>query len=230
MNPSKTLAEQTEDLLYQQIVIEQQYAPGEKLPNEIILSEKLKISRTTLREAMRSLINQGIVEIRRGKGTFVADDIDMYSNTVDLKSLERMKVRLKDLFEMRLIFEPEAAFLACKRASDEEISKIIQLGLYEEELIKKGADRTSADQKFHQAIAKATHNEFMIKLLPLINNAVDIAIKTTPHKQTLSETTRQDHALIMDFLIARDAEGARCAMSTHMLHAMRKLEIRDNEV
>jgi len=221
----KTLSSQIEDALYQKIIVEQIYAPGEKLPNETTLSEELGISRTTLREAVRSLVSQGILEIRRGKGTYITENADIYDKDYNFKSVERLKVSLKDLFEMRLIFEPEAAYYACKRATDEEIEKIIELGLYEEKLIRKGEERTKADQKFHQAIGKATHNEFMVKFLPIINNAIEVAIQTTPQKVLLSEITLQDHSLIMDFIKERDAEGAKCAMSMHIRHAMRQLDL-----
>ena len=69
------LSEQTSDRLYEMIVEERGYAPGSKLPNENELSEELKVSRTTLREAISFLVAQGVLEIRRGKGTFVAEDM-----------------------------------------------------------------------------------------------------------------------------------------------------------
>ena len=69
------LSEQTSDRLYEMIVEERVYAPGSKLPNENELSEELKVSRTTLREAISFLVAQGVLEIRRGKGTFVAEDM-----------------------------------------------------------------------------------------------------------------------------------------------------------
>lgn len=69
------LSEQTSDRLYEMIVDEHRYEPGSKLPNENELSEALRVSRTTLREAISFLVAQGVLEIRRGKGTFVAEDL-----------------------------------------------------------------------------------------------------------------------------------------------------------
>ena len=231
MESKKTLSSQIEDILYQKIIIEQVYALGEKLPNENTLSEELGVCRTTLREAIRSLVSQGFLEIRRGKGTFITGNVDILGKDYNFKSMERLKASLQDLFEMRLIFEPEAVFYACKRATDEEIKLIIELGLYEEELIRNGEEITKADQKFHQAIGKATHNEYMIKFLPIINEAIEVTINTSPQKENLLRITLQDHALIMDFLKERDAEAAKCAMTMHMRHVMRQIDIslkRDN--
>ena len=69
------LSERTADRLYELIMEERQFAPGSKLPNENELSEALHVSRTTLREAISFLVAQGVLEIRRGKGTFVAEEL-----------------------------------------------------------------------------------------------------------------------------------------------------------
>ena len=97
------LSERTADRLYEMIVEEKRYEPGSKLPNENELSDALRVSRTTLREAISFLVAQGVLEIRRGKGTFVADSLP--AGTMDLTALAgvRSRVRAKDLFEMRLI-------------------------------------------------------------------------------------------------------------------------------
>ena len=95
------LSERTADRLYEMIVEEKRYEPGSKLPNENELSDALQVSRTTLREAISFLVAQGVLEIRRGKGTFVADSLP--AGTMDLTALAgvRSRVRAKDLFEMR---------------------------------------------------------------------------------------------------------------------------------
>ena len=118
------LSERTADRLYEMIVEEKRYEPGSKLPNENELSDALRVSRTTLREAISFLVAQGVLEIRRGKGTFVADSLP--AGTMDLTALAgvRSRVRAKDLFEMRLIFEPATVALACQRATDEELRQI----------------------------------------------------------------------------------------------------------
>ena len=118
------LSERTADRLYEMIVEEKRYEPGSKLPNENELSNALRVSRTTLREAISFLVAQGVLEIRRGKGTFVADSLP--AGTIDLTALAgvRSRGRAKDLFEMRLIFEPATAALACQRATDEELRQI----------------------------------------------------------------------------------------------------------
>ena len=118
------LSEQTADRLYERIVYERRYVPGSKLPNENQLSEELQVSRTTLREAISFLVAQEVLEIRRGRGTFVAEELPAAG--MDLTELEgmRSRIRAQDLFEMRLIFEPATVALACERATDEELEQI----------------------------------------------------------------------------------------------------------
>ena len=81
------LSERTSDRLYEMIVDEGCYAPGSKLPNENELSGELGVSRTTLREAISFLVAQGVLEIRRGKGTFVASDLPAEGLDLDRKSV-----------------------------------------------------------------------------------------------------------------------------------------------
>ena len=181
----QSLTQQTAQRLYGRIVAEGGLAPGDKLPNELDLSRELGVSRTTLREAVRMLVAQGVLEVRRGKGTFVSarvEDIDDFGFT----GLRRVKGQLRDLFELRSIFEPQAARLACRRATAEERADILARGKEVEDCIRSGADRTRADAAFHAAIVRATHNEFMVRLLPLIQRAVATAVETGEEAERLA--------------------------------------------
>jgi GntR family transcriptional repressor for pyruvate dehydrogenase complex len=212
------LSEQTSDRLYEMITDEQIYRPGDKLPNENELSETLNVSRTTLREAISFLVAQGVLEIRRGKGTFVAPELP--SEAVDLKSLQNMhsKVRAKDLFEMRLIFEPATVALACERASDEELEQIRRKAENMEQAVADGGDWPAADQEFHLAIIKASHNEYMRRLYPIINGAVNEIMQISQNRAHMQSTAVNDNRLILEFLLQRDDVGARHAMSIHLKH------------
>src|SRR5699024_4897045 len=137
--------------------------------------------------------------------------------------LERVRGQLRDLFELRSIFEPQAARLACRRAGPEELADILEKGAAVERCIRAGRDRTRADRAFHAAIVRATHNEFMMRLLPIISRAVEEAIAAGEHGEELAQVTLQDHALLMDFFRRRDEAGAEHAMAIHMLHAMEEM-------
>lgn len=215
----KNLSQQTAERLYNMIVLEQAFAPGEKLPNEVSLSQSLGVSRTTLREALHSLTSQRILEIRRGRGTFVSAEIS-HINDFGFSRLDAIQGQLRDLFELRQIVEPSAARLACQRATKEEMAEILSCGEAVDCCIREGSDRTEADRAFHSAIVRATHNEFIMRLLPIINQAVKTAVDEGAHKEQLAEDTRRDHALIMDFFRKGDASGAEHAMAIHMHHSI----------
>lgn len=215
----KSLSEQTAERLYTMIVVERRAAPGEKLPNEIALSQELGVSRTTLRETLRTLCAQGVLEIRRGKGTFVSAQVAEIDD-FGFSGLSRVRGQLRDLFELRRIFEPSAARLACRRATEEELAQILAQGEAVERCILEGHDRTAADREFHAAIVRATHNEFMMRLLPMINQAVSTAVAEGGNEGQLAEDTRRDHALLMEFFRQRDGFGAEHAMAIHIQHSI----------
>ncbi len=217
------LSEQTADRLYERIVYERRYVPGSKLPNENQLSEELQVSRTTLREAISFLVAQEVLEIRRGRGTFVAEELPAAG--MDLTELEgmRSRIRAKDLFEMRLIFEPATVALACERATDEELEQIRKKARRVERVAAEGGDWPLADQEFHWAIIKASHNEYMRRLYPIINSAVNEILQITRNRRQMQEIALADNILIMEFLLQRDAPGARYAMSIHMKHLINTL-------
>ena len=215
----KSLAQQTAEGLYGRIVVEKGLKAGEKLPNEVDMAGELGVSRATLREAIRTLTAQGVLEVRRGKGTFVSQAVEEMSD-FGFSTLERVRGQLRDLFELRSIFEPEAAALACRRATEEELAAILDRGAEVERCIRAGADRTQADRAFHAAIVRGTHNEFLVRLLPLIDQAVSSALTAGEHQEQLAEDTCRDHALLMEFLRKRDGAGAKYAMAIHLRHSM----------
>ena len=207
----KSLSESVADDILAMITIDKKFNIGDKLPNENELSTELKVSRTTLRDAIRILVAHNILEIRRGKGTFVSE-IKNITESMGLENLSTQKLDVKDLYEMRLIFEPETAYYAAKRATDKELERILYYGRLEEEMILNNEDRTEVERSFHKSIAKATHNEFMNKLMPILYKAI-------------LQNTLNDHRMIMEFLEARDAEGAKTAMKIHIIRAMKDLGI-----
>ena len=216
----KSLSENVADDILAMITIDKKFALGDKLPNENKLSTELKVSRTTLREAIRILVAHDVLEIKRGKGTYVKNNKEL-NEEFGLKELSTFKLDVKDLYEIRLIFEPEIAYYASKRATDKEMERILYYGRLEEEQILKKEDRTEIEQAFHKSIAKATHNEFMNRLIPILYQAIDKGVMLSDTNEEMLQNTLNDHRMIMEFLSKRDAEGAKIAMKLHIIHAMR---------
>lgn len=220
---NKMLSQSIADNILSMITIEKRFSIGDKLPNELELSEELNVSRTTLREAIKILVAYHILEIRRGKGTYVTETA--LEQSQDLEQLSAIKVNAKDLYEMRLIFEPEAAYLATVRGTDAEIKRILDYGKRIENEIRNGRDRTKDEHSFHKAIAQATHNEFMNKLMPILYQAISKGVVLSTQSEKAKNDTLSDHRMIMEFLEQRNAEGAKNAMRIHIMHAIQELHI-----
>lgn len=221
MKGNKMLSQNVADNILSMITIEKRFSVGDKLPNEMDLAAELNVSRTTLREAIRILVALDILEIQRGKGTYVKENA--FKKQQDIEQLSNIKVNAKDLYEMRLIFEPEAAYYAALRATDSEIKRIMEFGKKVEKEISNHQDRTADEYAFHKAIAQATHNEFMNKLMPILYQAISKGVYLSLQSDKAIEDTLSDHRMIMEFLEQRNAEGAKNAMKIHMMHAMKEL-------
>lgn len=218
MSKSAMLADSTAQQIAKMIEDESRFSVGDKLPNENDLAAELGVSRSTLREAIKILTTNGMLEIKRGKGTFVTSNTII--NTSDLSDIAS---GLDDLFEMRLMFEPDCAYLAAERATDEEIETICYYGEQIEKKILSGEDRTFEEQKFHESIANATHNSFVKQFMPIIFNAIKKGVMVMTKNEDVSEDNLKDDRLIMDFIKKRNPEGARTAMRLHIIHAMEAL-------
>lgn len=213
-----SLSEQTAIQIMDMILVEKRFQTGDKLPNEMELAEELGISRVTLREAIRILCTRGVVEIRRGRGTFVTAGENAMT---DLSALERVDASNRDLLEIRMMVEPAAAYYAAKRATDEEKQHIRAVN---DELEHAIADRHSRvplqerlrlEQDFHNAIAAASHNRFMDHLLPIVNKSI---YNDVIHMEESVTYSLRDHREIVHFIETGNAEGARCAMQMHIVH------------
>lgn len=219
-NSGKSLSQQTAEAILAMITVERRFSPGDKLPNENDFSAQLMVSRATLREAIRILASHDVLEIRRGKGTFVVERPE-HAHPIDVDALSRVNPNLKALYELRLMVEPQTAYYAAKRATDRELQQILRYGEREEALIRRGEDRTQAERAFHQAIAQAAHNEFAQQLMPMIYEAIESGVRLSTGHSPVVEETLNDHRMIMEFLHDRNAPGVKTAMELHILHAMR---------
>lgn len=220
----KTLSQKTAEALQKMITEQRVYGFGEKLPNENELARDLGVSRTTVREAIRLLTYEGILEVRRGRGTFVAAQIDQYAKSgIALQNLSEMKVTLRDLYEARLIFEPEAAALACMRATDSEIAEILKLGEECQNQILQNPQskkRIASESAFHGALIKASHNEFLGQFMPMLTQTIEQTFELNYNLDIVAEDAYKDHILIMHFLEKRDAQGLKSAITVHLHHAV----------
>lgn len=213
------LADKVKEQLLDLIIVQKKYVPGEKIPNENQLSQELGVSRTTMREAIQYLVTQGVLEVRRGKGTYVAEN-PTTEEEFGFDKLNVMHMKIKDLYELRMMLEPDMAAYAAVRATDSELEEILEIGRAIEKDEETMIEDPIRNQEFHNAISRASHNEFGMKLIEIINQALVKAFKESDIKQTIFLDALYDHKMIMNYLKMRDAEGVRQAVELHMKHSI----------
>ncbi len=215
------LAQRTAEQLRREINEGGTYTPGSKLPNENVLSLEMGVSRTTLREAIRILVAEGVLQVHRGKGTYVNGPQDHLSDA--LPSFHEQKVALKDLYEARLIIEPAAAALACQRATDEEIEEIVRLVKATQEQFHNDYNNQEIIQReiaFHDALIRASHNQFFDYFIPVVNQTIEKTFELEYKWEAVAEGAYNDNFMIIDFLQKRDAEALRSVMTIHLHRAL----------
>ncbi len=197
-------------------VISGEFPEKSLLPPERELCESLGVSRTVVREAIKFLESRGLVRIERGRGTVVQEaHAGPLGETLKLL-LRRRRHVLEDLLEIRKILEVSIAGLAAERRGEEHLKDMEQALRTMRE--KPGAPEgyVDADVAFHAAIARASENPVVLVLLePLSDLLRESRISSFSGPRTVRLRTRQ-HQEIFDRIQARDAEGARDAMSRHL--------------
>jgi GntR family transcriptional repressor for pyruvate dehydrogenase complex len=186
---------------------------GHRLPSERDLAEKLNVSRPTIREAMIALEMSGIVEIRTGSGIFVTDKKPLL--TISDKGIGPFEI-----YDFRLIIEPEACARAVKNITDEQIAelKITLLEMKNSANISGEAD--DFDFRFHNIIAEATQNVAISTVINWIwevrhNSAISNSFAQKLRLEGLAPSI-QEHSKIITALESRDEDKARAAMKEHI--------------
>ena len=184
------------------------------LPSEKELSDDLGVGRSTVREAVKQLVVQNILEIRRGKGTFISNTPGMIADPFGFR-FHSDKLRLGiDLCELRLMIEPVLARNAALYATDEEINKIQDAQSEVAALVVANRHHEEADIRFHSAIARCTKNSILPPLMQVITSGIPYLIKVTDRELTAQAV--ETHQMVLDAIKSHNAEKAFDAMRLHL--------------
>jgi len=189
---------------------------GDRLPSERELAESLKVSRTSVREALRILENMGLIECRSGDGNFVKDlTVDSLANSIALR-IPLQKGTILQLFELRKIIEPGIVRIAAERVTDEDILRMESIIDKQKSIVEQGKSIADIDDEFHRSIAEASKNKMIMRI---INTVIGLETETNESNIEIKERPRQSlksHMNILKYLKAREQEKARRAMLTHL--------------
>lgn len=178
-------------------------APGARL-RETDLAERLGISRTPVREAIRQLETDGLV-------------IHLPRQGATIRSLDHAEV--VELYEMRAVLEGTAARLAARAASDIELAELSALNT-ELERAPVGAAARELNRVFHRTLIDAARNRFLIKSMSALQKTLLILGPTTLADPDRAISAVAEHAAVLGALRARDGAGAEAAMRTHVEAAL----------
>ena len=217
---NKLLAPQVEEELLKYIV-ENPVAVGEKIPNEYELARLFGVGRSTVREAVKGLVTAGVLEVRRGSGTYVISTRRQEEDPLGLSRAKDQYKQTLDLLEVRLMLEPEIAAKAAALATAEDKRMIRELCDAVEALCLKGENHLEKDVAFHEYIAKTSGNHVVETLIPLIAKAV-VAFGELTDRALIRETI-ETHRAISDAITNNDPNGARYAMIMHLNYNRQKI-------
>ncbi|MDM9622341.1 FadR/GntR family transcriptional regulator [Rhizobium sp. S96] len=193
------------------------YAVGSILPGDAELAQRFKVSRTVLRETMKTLAAKGMIVAKARVGTRVTEknQWNMFDSEVIAWHFDNgvSEEFLLQLYDIRLAVEPFAAGLAAERARPGDLERLNSLAL---EMAAPGHTTESlalADLQFHLAVADAAHNPFMHTLGSLIEAAlVGMFRISTPPSQNGFSNIAETHMRIVNAIVSGDVPAARAAM------------------
>jgi GntR family transcriptional repressor for pyruvate dehydrogenase complex len=193
--------------------------PGDVLPPERELTETFRVGRSSIREALRMLESQGVIQPANGGVFVVADAANPLESSLRLLFALDSEAGMHDLFELRRILECEAAALAAERRTDAHLTEmdaaIEQMASALEES-GHGQRFIEADLRFHLALAEATGNRLVVHSMHAVRDVLRRALATVYHIPDSPESAVVEHRAIRAVVAAGDAERAREEMRAHL--------------
>ena len=191
--------------------------PGDRLPAESELCGTLRIGRSTLREALKSLAYVGLVQMRPGEGTYVLDNAQGLADRIRTRGILKSDKELQDVSEARLILETELAAMAAERLEPSDLEKLEEiLRDMKHALDVNGSSYAALDVDFHLAIAKSSKNQLLYELLTPIRNVLQDFIAKSQELPGIKQNAHEHHAKIVAALRQRNPEKARREMRAHL--------------
>ncbi len=194
------------------------WGPGEKLPSEAELCKVFNVGRSTLREALKSLSFIGLIRMRAGGGSYVAEQRSKYMDGRLLaKGVLNTEKEVNDLCEARLLIETELAGLCAQKASAQDFKNLDKI-VRDMKNVGEGSGESPADLdlSFHMAIATAARNDVLTELLKHIREGLQELIEKSLLLPAGADLAYKQHRALLEVLKQRNPAIARKAMRTHL--------------
>ena len=192
---------------------------GSKLPAEAELMARFGVSRSTVREAVKILQTERIVDIRQGQGTFLCAMPGLADDPLGLRFADQEEL-IAQLLETRLLIEPSVAALAAQRRTESHLQEMKLLLDKMDSAYLHGENYTPYDAEFHSVIAKCTGNDVIVRLLPTIHESISAGYQHTRRVEGSYQRASQCHLDLYRAIMDRDSDRARLAAQRHMVQTM----------
>jgi GntR family transcriptional repressor for pyruvate dehydrogenase complex len=190
--------------------------PGDKLPSERELAESLRVSRSSIRDAIRGLELMGLVEPRQGTGTIVREvSVETVINPF-ADALKRRQELVSELLDFRKMLEPPLAARAATHAAPEEISEMEEILQRQEQKQRQGEAAIAEDTEFHYNVALASGNSVVLKVLDVLMDLLRDTRQRSLQVEGRAQKSLAGHRRILAAIKRHDAEAAKSAMRRHI--------------
>jgi GntR family transcriptional repressor for pyruvate dehydrogenase complex len=199
------------------LIADGQLKSGDRLPPERDLAERFRVSRTSVREALRALESTGLIEIRAGEGAFVRSiSVESLVEPLALVILSQREA-IADLYEARRLLEPPIAALAARRASPDEVQELTRILDEQAKEVEAGRTGLAQDAAFHTAIAHSAHNRAISRIVTTLMDLLTQTREESLQTPGRPERSHQDHRRVLAAIRARDEAAAQHAMLDHLV-------------
>jgi GntR family transcriptional repressor for pyruvate dehydrogenase complex len=189
---------------------------GDQLPPERDLTETLRVSRTTVREAIRYLESMRLVESRQGNGTYVLASSDDASVQTLSAALFQDRDELVDIFYIRKIIEPSIAQLAAEYATPEEVEELEEIVERHEADLAAGERTVETDTDFHMALARMAKNRVLGRLVHALIDLLAESRQEVLQSSIRAVQSLKGHRMILNAVRMADCARAKEAMRRHL--------------
>ena len=189
---------------------------GDQLPTERELAEAFKVSRPSVREALRALESQGFLESRQGDGTYVSQQpieliIEPFASVIIKEKFNQL-----ELFEMRRLIEPQLVYLAAQRATPAEIAEMEKLVDIQEQELARTEPGPTPEKTLHDLLFKAAKNKIVISIMDSLMDSLAESRDKYLQLEGRPEKSLARHKEILAAVKMGDSELAANIMREHL--------------
>lgn len=198
------------------LIVDGAFSKDKPLPSERDLAKVMRVSRSSVRDALRRLEVIGLLETRHGQGTYL-HELSVDNVVTPMASvLTFNRARQEDLMDARRVFEPAVARMAATRATAEELDGIDRILDEQRRKVRAGEPTIGEDTAFHAAVAQATHNQVIVGVMETLNDLLVESRQRSLERKGRSLQSLKGHESVADALRRHDADAAAEAMHHHI--------------